>query len=143
LDLGSKLDHYCSDITRTWIGGKPDAWVREIYRIVREAQLAAQTSIRDGADSVEVDGVARKIIENAGYGPNFGHGLGHGVGLAVHEKPGIRKQDPIILRENMVITVEPGIYLPGCGGVRLENMVRVTSEGCEVLNDADLFYEFP
>jgi len=75
---------------------KPDAWVREIYRIVREAQLAAQTSIRDGADSVEVDGVARKIIENAGYGPNFGHGLGHGVGLAVHEKPGIRKQDPII-----------------------------------------------
>lgn len=142
LDLGSKLDHYCSDITRTWIWGKPDAWVREIYRIVREAQLAAQTSIRDGANSVEVDGVARKIIENAGYGPNFGHGLGHGVGLAVHEKPGIRKQDPTILRENMVITVEPGIYLPGCGGVRLENMVRVTSNGCEVLNETSLFYEF-
>jgi len=142
LDLGSKLDHYCSDMTRTWIPGNPEPKVRRIYRIVREAQLAAQSVIRAGADSVEVDAVARKIIGDAGFGDCFGHGLGHGVGLAVHERPGLRKRNPTVLEENMVVTVEPGIYLPGYGGVRLENMVRVTSEGCEVLNDADLFYEF-
>jgi len=142
LDLGSKLDHYCSDMTRTCFPGNPGPGVRQIYRVVREAQLAAQSAIRAGVDSVEVDAVARKIIGDAGYGDFFGHGLGHGVGLAVHERPGLRKRNPTVLEENMVVTVEPGIYLPGYGGVRLENMVRVTSEGCEVLNDADLFYEF-
>ena len=142
LDLGSKLNHYCSDMTRTWIAGTPDVRLKEIYRIVREAQLAAQDAIRAGRDSVEIDGVARGIITEAGYGEQFGHGLGHGVGIAVHEKPGLRKRNPTVLEENMIITVEPGIYLPGFGGVRLEHMVRVAQTGCEILNRADLFYKF-
>jgi Xaa-Pro aminopeptidase len=140
LDLGSRLQHYCSDMTRTWTAGVPDRKVQEIYRIVREAQLAAQDCIKPGASGGEIDKVAREAIEKAGYGEYFGHGLGHGVGLAVHEQPRLRKQGEDILEKNMVITVEPGIYLPGIGGVRLENMVRVTSSGCEVLNDQDLFY---
>ena len=142
LDLGSRLDHYCSDMTRTWSAGGPEARLREIYRVVREAQRAAQESIRAGKDSHEVDGVARELIRQAGYGDHFGHGLGHGVGLAVHEKPGFGKQTRMVLEENMVVTVEPGIYLPSCGGVRLENMVRVTGTGCEILNELDLFYNY-
>lgn len=142
LDMGSRLDGYCSDMTRTWVAGDPDPRIREIYRIVREAQLAAQEAIRAGRESVEVDGVARGIIADAGYGDQFGHGLGHGVGLAVHEKPGLRRQGPTLLEEGMVVTIEPGIYLPGVGGVRLENMVRITTTGCEVLNGAHLFYDW-
>ena len=141
LDLGSKLGHYCSDMTRTWIAGTPDKELREIYRIVREAQLAAQQFIRAGKDTVEVDAVARDLITRAGHGDHFGHGLGHGVGLAVHEKPGLRKLKGMVLEENMVVTIEPGIYLPGYGGVRLENMVRITQTGCELLNRQELFYE--
>lgn len=141
LDLGSRLDHYCSDMTRTWMGKGTSRKLQEIYRIVREAQEAAIGQIRAGQDTVQMDAVARGVIERAGYGDHFGHGLGHGVGLAVHEKPGLRKRNPMILEENMVITVEPGIYLPGTGGVRLENMVRVTHEGCEVLNELDLMYD--
>jgi len=142
LDLGSKVDMYCSDMTRTWIAGKADDRLATIYGIVREAQLAAQDAIHAGVDSVAVDAVARGLIEKAGYGDCFGHGLGHGVGLAVHEKPGLRKRQPTVLQPNMVVTVEPGIYVPGYAGVRLENMVRVTENGCEVLNRLDLFYEF-
>ena len=141
LDLGSKLDGYCSDMTRTWISGAPDPKLKEIYKIVREAQLAAQNKIRAGIDSVVVDSAARDLIGDAGYGDKFGHGLGHGVGLAVHEKPGLRRVDPTQLEENMVVTVEPGIYLPGFGGVRLENMVRVTRTGCELLTREELFYQ--
>ena len=141
LDLGSKLGHYCSDMTRTWIAGTPDKKLQEIYRIVREAQLAAQDFIRAGKDSAEVDAVARDLIAKAGYGEHFGHGLGHGVGLAVHEKPGLRRLKGMSLEENMVVTIEPGIYLAGYGGVRLENMVRITQTGCEVLNQLELFYE--
>jgi len=140
LDLGSKLSRYCSDMTRTWTAGIPEPKLQEIYRVVRDAQLAAQSAIRAGVDAVAVDAVARDLIDQAGYGEYFGHGLGHGVGLAVHEQPRLRKQGGAVLEENMVITVEPGIYLPGLGGVRLENMVRVTSTGCEVLNRLDLFY---
>lgn len=141
LDLGSKLNHYCSDMTRTWIAGKPDERLQNIYRVVREAQLAAQTFIRAGLQSTEVDAVARDIIAKAGFGDRFGHGLGHGVGLAVHEPPGLRKVRGMMLEENMVVTIEPGIYLPGIGGVRLENMVRVTTTGCELLNTEHLFYD--
>ncbi|MGA2404226.1 MAG: Xaa-Pro peptidase family protein [Syntrophobacteraceae bacterium] len=142
LDLGSKLDGYCSDMTRTWVSGAPDPKLKQIYNIVRQAQLSAQDKIRAGMDSVVVDSAARDLIADAGYGDSFGHGLGHGVGLAVHEKPGLRKVDPTLLEENMVVTVEPGIYLPGFGGVRLENMVRVTGTGCELLTSEELFYRW-
>lgn len=142
LDLGSKLDHYCSDMTRTWIAGTPPQRLQEIYQVVRDAQLAAQDAIRAGKDSVEIDSVARNLIAKAGYADYFGHGLGHGVGLAVHEKPGLRKKNPVSLEENMIVTVEPGIYLPGFGGVRLENMVLVKEGGCEILNEVDLFYRW-
>jgi Xaa-Pro aminopeptidase len=142
LDLGSKLDGYCSDMTRTWVSGSPGPKLMEIYKTVREAQLAAQDKIRAGIDSVSVDSAARDLIRDAGYGDSFGHGLGHGVGLAVHEKPGLRKVDPTQLAEDMIVTVEPGIYLPGFGGVRLENMVRVTKTGCELLTREELFYNW-
>jgi Xaa-Pro aminopeptidase len=142
LDLGSKLDGYCSDMTRTWVSGVPDPKLVEIYKTVRQAQLAAQDKIRAGIDSVAVDSAARDLIRDAGYGDNFGHGLGHGVGLAVHEKPGLRKVEPTLLEENMVVTVEPGIYLPGFAGVRLENMVRVTKTGCELLTREEFLYNW-
>lgn len=142
LDLGSKLNSYCSDMTRTWFAGEPDPKLREIYKIVREAQLAAQSAIRAGRDTVEIDSVARNLIRDAGYGDYFGHGLGHGVGLAVHERPSLRRIDPTPLETNMIVTVEPGIYLPGHGGVRLENMVRVTETGCELLTREELFYDW-
>lgn len=142
LDLGSKLDGYCSDMTRTWVFGAPSPELAEIYKIVREAQLAAQSVIRAGIDSTEVDSAARDLIGKAGYGENFDHGLGHGVGLAVHEKPGLRKADPVPLEANMVVTIEPGIYLPGFGGVRLENMVCVTERGCELLTEENWFYNW-
>lgn len=142
LDLGSKLNHYCSDMTRTWMSGRPEKRMQEIYHIVHNAQNAALQVIKAGANTVDVDAAARDFIRQAGYGDYFGHGLGHGVGLAVHEAPGLRKFNPTVLEANMVVTVEPGIYIPGYGGVRLENMVRVTAEGCEVLNQLDLFYDW-
>lgn len=142
LDLGSKLNGYCSDMTRTWMTSQPDLKIKEIYRIVRDAQLAAQSVARAGVDSVQVDSAARDLIRAAGYGDFFGHGLGHGVGLAVHEKPGLRKVDPVPLQENMIVTVEPGIYLPGVGGVRLENMIRITKTGCELLTKEDFYYQW-
>jgi Xaa-Pro aminopeptidase len=142
VDLGARVGHYCSDMTRTLILGEPDSKVRTIYSIVREAQLRAIASVRAGLSSQDADRVARDCIASAGFGENFGHGLGHGVGLAVHEKPGFGKTNSRVLEENMVVTIEPGIYLPGWGGVRLENMVRVTGDGCEVLNRDNSFYSF-
>lgn len=141
LDLGARWCMYCSDMTRTWLGERVPPKMREIYRIVREAQLAAMDAIRPGVDSHGVDGIARGIIDKAGYGPAFGHGLGHGIGLAVHEKPGYGKKTSVVLQENMVLTVEPGIYVSGLGGVRLENMVRVTADGCECLSRNDWYLE--
>ncbi len=142
IDLGARLDHYCSDMTRTLILGEPDHKARRIYSIVREAQLRAMAAVKAGISSLEVDKVARDYISSEGYGEYFGHGLGHGVGLAVHEKPGFGKSSAMVLEENMVVTIEPGIYLPGWGGVRLENMVRVSADGCENLNKNDFFYSF-
>ncbi|HQN18315.1 MAG TPA: Xaa-Pro peptidase family protein [Syntrophobacteraceae bacterium] len=142
LDVGARLGHYCSDMTRTWFAGVPGPKLQEIYRVVRDAQLAAMDFIRAGRDTAEVDGVARRLIAGEGYGDHFGHGLGHGVGLAVHEKPGLRKQKSMILQENMVVTIEPGIYLRGYGGVRLEEMVRITEKGCELLNRQSLYYDW-
>ncbi|MDA3970217.1 MAG: Xaa-Pro peptidase family protein [Desulfobulbaceae bacterium] len=134
IDMGLVLDGYCSDMTRTVVLGKPAAKTAEIIRIVRKAQLAGMAAIRAGVTGRQVDQAARKIIKDAGYGDCFGHGLGHGVGLAVHEGPNLSPRYTRKLQVGMVVTVEPGIYIEGWGGVRLENMVVVTREGCRNLN---------
>ena len=134
IDMGLVLDGYCSDMTRTVILGRADKRYLEVQRLVRKAQLAAIKTIRPGVTMREVDSCARSIIAEAGYGSNFGHALGHGVGLAVHESPRLSSRSRAKLKSGMVVTVEPGIYLPDWGGVRLENMVVVTDDGCEVLN---------
>ncbi len=135
VDMGLVLKGYCSDMTRTFIAGKPGDTYLERVRVVRKAQLAGVEAIRAGVRCCDVDRAARSIIENAGYGRFFGHGLGHGVGLAVHEAPGVSPRVRKKLRTGMVVTVEPGIYLPEWGGIRLENMVVVRETGCEVLNE--------
>jgi Xaa-Pro aminopeptidase len=141
IDMGLKLDGYCSDMTRTVVLGKPDKRTVEIFRLVRKAQLAGQKKIKAGVTAQQADMAARQIIEQAGYGPNFGHSLGHGVGLAVHEGPSLNKRKRNKLRPGMVVTVEPGIYIPGWGGVRLENMVVVKNNSCALLNKDKTFLD--
>ena len=136
MDFGAERDGYCSDLTRTVTIGKPTRKQKEIYNIVLEAQQAARKAIRPGVLESEVDAVARKIIGDAGYGEYFGHGLGHGVGRAVHELPTLSKRGKRRLQPGMVVTVEPGIYIPGWGGVRIEDMVVVTRRGCRTLSRA-------
>jgi len=133
-DMGLILNGYCSDMTRTFSNGHADARYLEIHRLVRKAQQAGIQAIRDGATAQKVDRAARKVITDAGYGRFFGHALGHGVGLAVHEEPRLSRRNRKKLRSGMVVTVEPGIYIPDWGGVRLENMVVVREDGCEILN---------
>jgi Xaa-Pro aminopeptidase len=134
IDMGLVLRGYCSDMTRTFVCGKPDKQFVDRCRIVRQAQLAGIAVIRAGAVCRDVDKAARKVIEQSGYGGNFGHSLGHGVGLAVHEDPRLSSSSRKKLKAGMVVTVEPGIYFPDWGGIRLENMVVVREDGCEVLN---------
>ncbi len=136
VDWGAVAGGYCSDMTRTYgIGGLPPK-VAELYDIVLEAQLAAIDACGPGRSCAEVDGVARKIITDAGYGEQFGHGLGHGLGLDVHEAPYFNAQSTDVrLEPGMVMTVEPGIYLPGVGGVRIEDDVLITDDGCRVLTN--------
>ena len=134
VDCGCMVDGYCSDLTRTFIFGRIcDTWFEEIYECVREAQLAALQSVRAGVRAVDVDAIARDIITKAGYGERFGHGVGHGVGLEIHENPRLNTQSTAILAAGMVVTVEPGIYLPGKGGVRIEDLLVVTEDGYELL----------
>lgn len=141
-DWGAKVDYYCSDITRTHLFGRPDPKMREIYQVTLEAQLAAISAIRPGVSNRSVDKVARDIIRKAGYGKHFGHSLGHGIGLAVHEMPRLGPSAAEeTLQPGMIVTVEPGIYLAGVGGVRIEDDVLVTDRGCEVLTSLDTSYE--
>ncbi|WP_417911116.1 M24 family metallopeptidase [Candidatus Electronema sp. PJ] len=135
IDMGLVLQGYCSDMTRTFFLGEPDSMFLERLRTVRRAQLAATKAIRAGAVCRAVDQAARQIIANAGYGSYFGHGLGHGVGLAVHESPRLSARSRKQLQAGMIVTIEPGIYLPSWGGIRLENMAVVREEGCELLNE--------
>jgi Xaa-Pro aminopeptidase len=128
-DMGAKLDGYCSDGTRTYATGDPGEEARGVYATVREAQLAALAAIEAGVEGGEVDSVARKVIEGAGHGDRFGHGLGHGVGLEVHEGPRLSLRSDDVLAAGEVVTVEPGIYLPGRLGVRIEDLVVVTADG--------------
>jgi len=138
IDMGARIDGYNSDLTRTVCLGQPNdpARFREIYSAVLRAQLGAEAMIRPGMSGQEVDAVARNLIAEAGYGDYFGHGLGHGVGLAVHESPRLSRTSTDTLAPGMVVTVEPGIYLPDWGGVRIEDVVLVTEDGAEVLTRA-------
>jgi Xaa-Pro aminopeptidase len=136
MDLGARVAGYHSDMTRTICLGQPDERFTEIYDLVLRARWAAEAAIRVGITAGEADNVARQIIAEAGYGEQYGHGLGHGVGLAVHEEPFIRQGAAEVLKPGMVFTVEPGIYLPDWGGVRIEDMVVVREDGVEVLSQA-------
>lgn len=141
--MGARVDGYCADLTRTFILGQADEHFRRIYGVVRQAQLRAERELRAGLDSQAGDALAREVIAAAGYGEAFGHSLGHGVGLAVHESPSLspNKELVTVLAAGSVVTVEPGIYLTGWGGVRLEDMALLHREGAEVLNQAG-FYEW-
>lgn len=134
IDWGAQLDGYASDCTRTFATGDGlDARDGEIYAVVLEAQLAALAAVRPGPLGKEVDAVARAIIDAAGHSEHFGHGLGHGVGMDVHEAPRLSRQGDVALAPGHVVTVEPGVYVPGRVGVRIEDLAVVTEEGCEVL----------
>ncbi|MEX1377035.1 MAG: aminopeptidase P family protein [Eubacteriales bacterium] len=129
LDFGAALEGYKSDMTRTFSIGEPSPKMAEIYEIVREAQQMAQDALKPGIACKDVDAIARNFIAEKGYGEYFAHGLGHGVGLNIHEFPRLAPTSNDILQENMVVTVEPGIYLPGIGGVRIENTCIITKDG--------------
>lgn len=142
LDVGARVDGYCSDMTRTIFLGKAPSYFKEIYHVVREAQVLAIGSIRPGMKTDEVDSIARSCIEKAGFSDFFGHSLGHGIGLAPHESPAVGPLKPKALKQGMVFTVEPGIYIPGKGGVRLEEMVILEEDGARVLTTNKDFYSF-
>jgi Xaa-Pro aminopeptidase len=136
LDFGARLNGYCSDITRTVVLGQPSAEQRRIYETVLEALYRSIDAIRPGTIGKDIDAVAREIITDAGYGDRFGHGLGHSLGRAVHDGQGLNKRSELELAPGMVMTVEPGIYIPDWGGVRVEHDVLVTETGCRVLSKA-------
>ena len=129
LDYGARWRGYCSDITRTIALGEPEGKLVEIYEVVREAQERAFQTVREGVKAKEIDGVARGTIEKAGYGRFFTHRTGHGLGLDVHEEPYIGPDGEVVLESGMTFTIEPGIYVPGLGGVRIEDDVVVEEKG--------------
>lgn len=133
VDWGANEGLYRSDLTRVLVTGRISPKLERVYRVVLEAQIQAIAAIRPGVVAHDVDQVARTVIAKAGFGQRFRHGLGHGLGLLVHEGPRLAVRDQTVLRPGMVVTVEPGIYLPGWGGVRIEDDVLVTRSGCEVL----------
>ncbi len=137
IDYGTIYNGYCSDTTRTFLlnDGESRSKKEAIYRIVKEAQQEAVQQIKAGMTCREIDAVARNIIESYGYGEYFGHGLGHGVGSVVHEKPSLSPRSDQVLVPGMVVTIEPGIYLPNFGGVRIEDMVLIRESGREVLTN--------
>ena len=136
VDMGGNREGYCSDLTRTVMVGEVPEKAKEIYRVVAEAQQKAFDKIAPGVPIAEVDKAARDHIAKAGYGEYFGHSLGHGVGLEIHEAPAIYSRSQQKLEPGMVFTVEPGIYLPGFGGVRIEDVVVITKDGYRILSHA-------
>ncbi|MEM4402523.1 MAG: M24 family metallopeptidase, partial [Candidatus Caldarchaeum sp.] len=135
-DMGAKVDHYCADLTRTVVVGRATAEQKKIYKIVLEAQERAIKNLRAGLTSKQADAPARETIAKAGYKKNFGHGTGHGLGLDVHESPRLSPLGKDKLQAGNVVTIEPGIYLPGWGGVRIEDVAVVEEKGCRVLTKA-------
>lgn len=136
IDLGATFKGYCSDMTRTVVVGKPADEQRKIYETVLKAQRLALDALWPGVSGQEIDDLARSFIDDAGYAGRFGHGLGHGVGLEVHENPRLSPRSDDTLEEGMVVTVEPGIYMEGFGGVRIEDLVVITADGHKVLSHA-------
>lgn len=133
MDFGCRYQGYCSDMTRTIVVGKANDRQKEIYQLVLKANRVTESLLHAGMICREVDKIARDIITDAGYGDYFGHGLGHSVGLEIHESPACNMRDTTVLQPNMIMTVEPGVYLPGFGGVRIEDMVVITEHGYENL----------
>lgn len=136
LDYGAVVDGYHSDMTRTVCVGEPDDEMRKVYQTVLEAQLKGLGAVRSGITGRELDKAARDVIENAGYGQQFGHSLGHGVGMEIHESPTASPRSDEVLLENSIVTVEPGIYLPDKFGVRIEDFVVVKQDGCFNMTNA-------
>jgi Xaa-Pro aminopeptidase len=134
VDMGAKLDGYCSDGTRTFATGDPGEEEREAYELVRSAQAAGLAAVRAGVSGADADAASRQPIDSAGHGERYGHGLGHGVGLEVHEAPRLGKTSEDVLQAGDVVTVEPGVYLPGRFGVRIEDLVVVTDDGVRNLS---------
>lgn len=135
LDFGAQYRGYCSDVTRTVVIGRATTEQRDIYEIVRTANAVASSSVRAGMRGQDADGLARRYIEDHGYGEAFGHSLGHGLGLEVHEAPRLAKTVETLLGEGAVVTIEPGIYRPGWGGIRIEDDVHLAARGPEILTD--------
>jgi Xaa-Pro aminopeptidase len=136
IDFGAVYKGYHSDLTRTFVFGEPTAKQRSLYDLVLEAQIAGIEAAQPGVPVAEVDRAARSVIEQRGHGEHFGHSLGHGVGLAIHEGPHLSAECPEVLQPGMVVTVEPGVYIPGFGGVRTEDIILVTTTGNEILSQA-------
>ncbi len=136
IDIGARFNGYCSDLTRTICLGEPDTTFKKVYDIVLGAQLTAITIIKEGMNGAEADSMSRTVIEEAGYKEAFGHALGHGVGLAPHEQPRLGPDATELLASSMVFTIEPGIYLPGWGGVRIEDIVVMENDAIRVLSQA-------
>lgn len=134
IDFGCKVDGYCSDMTRTVVMGEASEKQREVYDTVLLANESALSALKAGVIGKDIDAIARKVIADAGYGAYFGHGLGHSVGLYIHENPRLSPSEEGVIEANVIETVEPGIYIPGWGGVRIEDMVVVTEDGFEFLS---------
>ncbi|UWD35222.1 Xaa-Pro peptidase family protein [Mycoplasma cottewii] len=136
IDMGCFYNGYCSDQTRTIAIGEVDSKLAEIYDIVYEAQSLGISLVKAGVNAGDIHRQVHQFIDSKGYGKYFDHGLGHGIGVEIHEEPGVGSTGQVILQENMTITVEPGIYIPGLGGVRIEDDVLVTKDGCEMLTSS-------
>ncbi len=136
IDMGAKYEGYCADLTRTIVIGEPDETFRKVYNIVLKAQLEAEEQVAVGMTGSDVDKIARDVIEEAGYGETFGHSLGHGVGLAVHEYPRVGPGADDVLADDMAFTIEPGIYISGWGGVRIEDVVVLENGRARILSKA-------
>lgn len=142
IDWGAAThEGYKSDLTRVFVTGKILPKLEKIYRVVLKAQRRGISKIRPGVCCCDVDAAAREVIEQSGYGKNFGHGIGHGIGLDIHEEPRMSPVSKTVLKPGMVVTVEPGVYLPGWGGVRIEDDVLVTRDGHKVLTSVPKEFE--
>ena len=137
-DVGLDLNHAMSDMTRTMFFGAPTGEMKRVYELVRRANLAGKAAVKPGARLCDVDNAARRVIEEAGYGEYFIHRTGHGIGLEVHEPPDVSAACERPLEPGMIFSIEPGIYLSGKFGVRIEDLVTVTQDGCEVLNQLEI-----